>query len=146
MTGIVKPIHVATINGHQLRLYRTPNNDGRPDLPWHSIDDLGRVFGLNRQRRRVMLEGMQRYGCFRTIATTDGLVTIGPHYAAQGAISAIAEIVGDAKSKHIESEYGYAFVEACKKLVPPGLAFPSDSYLKWMRDAMHRHEDAGATS
>jgi hypothetical protein len=43
---LVEPIHVATIRGHQLRFFKTPNNDGRPDMPWHSHDDLIKCVGL----------------------------------------------------------------------------------------------------
>jgi hypothetical protein len=142
---VAAPLHVAEIDGHQLRFFRTPNNDGRPDLPWHCVDDLSKVFGLNRQQRRALLQGMQKYDAFRTVATSDGILTIGPHYTAQGAISAIAEIVGDAKSKRIDNAYGGASAEALKKLTT-GLQFPSDAWFAWMKAAMNRHEDAGAAS
>lgn len=118
--NIHSPIHVGTVNGQQLRLFKTPNDDGRPDFPWHSVDDLGQAFGLNRQRRRMMLQGMQKYGVFRTVATPDGLIVIGPHYTAQGAISAIAQIIGDSKSKQVDSDYTFAFIEACTRFLLAG--------------------------
>jgi hypothetical protein len=37
---LIKPLHIGTIRGQQLRFYRTPNDDGRPDMPWHCHDDL----------------------------------------------------------------------------------------------------------
>jgi hypothetical protein len=40
-----KPLHVAIVTGKQLRFFRSPNNDGRPDFPWHSTNDLQSVFG-----------------------------------------------------------------------------------------------------
>jgi hypothetical protein len=49
-----EPLHVAIVNGKQLRFFRSPNNDGRADFPWHSTDDLQSVFGLNRAQCRIM--------------------------------------------------------------------------------------------
>jgi hypothetical protein len=37
---ITKPLHVATVGKHQLRFFKTPNDDNRPDFPWHAVDDL----------------------------------------------------------------------------------------------------------
>jgi hypothetical protein len=39
---IIKPLHIGTVAGRTLRFFRTPLNDGRPDFPWHSFDDLNR--------------------------------------------------------------------------------------------------------
>jgi hypothetical protein len=50
---ITKPLHVATVVGGQLRFFRTPNEDGRPDLPWHSVDDLQQCLGLDRSAREI---------------------------------------------------------------------------------------------
>jgi hypothetical protein len=33
MHQVIEPLHVAMIGGHSLRFFRTPLNDGRPDLP-----------------------------------------------------------------------------------------------------------------
>jgi hypothetical protein len=51
---ITEPLHVAIVDDRQLRFFRSPNNDGRPDFPWHSTDDLQSVFGLNRAQCRIM--------------------------------------------------------------------------------------------
>jgi hypothetical protein len=83
MTELMQPIHIATIGGHQLRFYRIPSNDGRPDMPWYCVDDLHQCLGLSRPQRKVMLSMMRKMGGFQTIATTEGVVTIGPHYTAQ---------------------------------------------------------------
>jgi hypothetical protein len=36
---VSKPLHIATIGGHPLRFFRTPINDGKPDMPWHAVGD-----------------------------------------------------------------------------------------------------------
>jgi hypothetical protein len=41
-SAMIAPIHVAVINCKPLRFFRTPLDDGRPDLPWVAID-LGAV-------------------------------------------------------------------------------------------------------
>jgi hypothetical protein len=48
-----EPLH-AVVDGKKLRFVRSPNNDGRPDFPGHSTDDLQSVFGLNRAQCRIM--------------------------------------------------------------------------------------------
>jgi hypothetical protein len=120
MSNVVSPLHVATIRGQQLRLYRTPNTDGRPDFPWHSTDDLIRVCGATREFRRSLANAC-RSGPFktdfRTIATIDGLVTITPHYVAQGVISSMAQCIGNTDGNGL---------------------------IEWMRDALHRHDRLGA--
>jgi hypothetical protein len=139
MTGITQPLYVAIIHGHQLRFYRTPNNDGRPDLPWHCCDDLYRCMGLPRGVRKHFQQQMKRgrfAGDFRTIATSDGVITIAPHYVAQGVTSAWDEIDG----VDIENEYARESAHACKKLTA-GLVFP-DQVLPWMKAALERHEGA----
>jgi hypothetical protein len=118
MTDIMRPIHTATIRGHRLRFYRTPRNDGRPDLPWHSADDLQACFGLNRQERRAFLQIWRRDHTKRTgfllqtVATEDGLVTIAPHYAGQGTCSALSKCLGI----DIEDPYGLAATDAMKQI------------------------------
>jgi hypothetical protein len=71
---MMKPLHIATIRNEQLRFYRTPNNDGQPDMPWHCCEDLYRCMGLSRDLRRHlqrhMKNGRFRTDC-RTVATVD---------------------------------------------------------------------------
>jgi hypothetical protein len=151
MTEIITHLCAATIRGHELRFYRTPNKDGRPDLPWHSVDDLCRALGLNRELRRRMksyfYEGPFE-ASFRTIKTADGLVVIAPHYAAQGFIGAMKECIGDVAD--IEREYGHASASALQKIADElkreGLRFEDGSLLAWMGKAIHRHEGTGPSN
>jgi hypothetical protein len=126
--------------GRQLRFYRTPNNDGRPDLPWHSVDDLQHCLGLSRDQRRYFLKAFRNgpfASSFETVATDDGLVTIAPHYVAQGFIdAAAAQMVGN--TTHLYDEYSIAGMEATKKLTG-GLHF-SNGLLQWIAAALNRHE------
>jgi hypothetical protein len=140
MTGIIQPLHVAIIRGHQLRFYRTPNNDGRPDFPWVCLDDLFRCMssprGFRKHFHRQAKSGPFRND-FRTAATPDGIVTIVPHYAAQGITAAWRE----SDCADIEKDYAREGVAAIKKLTAH-LVFP-DQVLPWMKAALERHEGAG---
>jgi hypothetical protein len=131
---ITQPLHVAIIRGHQLRFYRTPNNDGRPDLPWHCVDDLYRCMGLSREFRRQLQRWHLAKKVTRTVATADGLVTIAPHCMAQGAIGAWKETGG----ANIEHEYAMEGSIALGKLTA-GLVFP-DQVVPWAAAALKRHE------
>ena len=59
---MIEPIHIATMGEHQLRFFRRPINDGMPDFPWHSVDDLYSCLGLNREQRRVFLRKLKEFG------------------------------------------------------------------------------------
>jgi hypothetical protein len=113
-----KPLHVAIVTGKQLRFFRSPNNDGRPDFPWHSTDDLQSVFGLNRAQCRIMTT-MWWNGpyedVFHTVETSDGLVVIAPHCVAAAAISSMVELIGSF-AEDIERAYSIGWTDACKKL------------------------------
>src|SRR5215216_3999113 len=87
-----KPIHVATLAGQPLRFFRTPSDDGRPDLPWHAVEDLWRCLGLNRAQRHELLRQMRLPAEVQTIATPDGIVTVAPHFVAQGTIDDMIEM------------------------------------------------------
>ena len=134
MSELTKPLHVATIRGHQLRFFRTPNNDGRPDFPWHCCDDLYRCMELPRKVRRYFQRCWTNRSMFRTVATTDGIVMIAPHCVAQGATSAWNEIGG----VNIENEYALESAHALNKLTA-GLTFP-EQVLPWAAAAIKRHE------
>jgi hypothetical protein len=137
---LLKPLHVGMASGQPLRFFRTPINDGRPDLHWHAVDDLHRCLGLNREQRRFFQRKLQEWGDIQTVATADGIITVAPHYMAQGVIDAMIE-QGMAPTT-IRSEYDLAGIEATKKVVPAYLDFPGDAWLAWMKAAMNRWEAA----
>jgi hypothetical protein len=55
---ITKPLHVATVGNNQLRFFRTPNDDGRPNFPWHAVDDLQQCLGLDRRAREIIIQSI----------------------------------------------------------------------------------------
>jgi hypothetical protein len=131
---MIEPIHIATIGGHQLRFFRRPINDGKPDFPWQSIDDLSLCLGFNREQRRVFLRKLKEFGGTQTVATVDGIVTIAPHYMAQGCTDAMVDegMVPDSAC----TAYVLAEAEAMKKLMVH-LTFGTDAWLGWMKAAMN---------
>ena len=137
---MITPLHTATISGQPLRFFQTPNDDGLPDLPWHAVDDLQRCLGLNRSARKYFLHTLySKHKEVRTVATTDGIVTVAPHFMAQGTVDAMVE--SKMAPASVRLEYDRAGAEALKKLVPPGLVFLSDAWLGWMKAAMNRWEN-----
>jgi hypothetical protein len=136
---VIEPLHVATVDGQPLRFFRTPLNDGRPDLPWHCVDDLHRCLGLDRNARRAFLRRLQNAREWgkdvRTVATADGLITIAPHYMAQGWVDAMIH-EGMAPAR-VRREYDLAGTDAMKKLGVP-FPFGSDEFFAWMKAAMNR--------
>jgi hypothetical protein len=107
----IEPLHIATVGGLPLRFFKTPLNDGRPDLAWHAVDDLHRCLGLNREGRKIFLRKLRSkvWGAIvRSITTADGVITA-------------------------------ASSEALKKINIP-FAFPSDAFFDWMKAAMNRWE------
>jgi len=104
----MKPIHVATINGHPVRFFKTPNNDGKPDFAWHSSEDLMWAANI----KPAMINRFMRcckadYGDFyRTVATPDGLVTIAPHFIAQAFTTAMVEV------GHVPASFVYEYQSA----------------------------------
>lgn len=75
MGELFQPLHKATVNGTRLRFFAPPH--GEPDTPWHAIDDLFRCLNLNRQQQKRMQRGFASE-VFRTVPTTDGIVTLSP--------------------------------------------------------------------
>lgn len=140
---MIEPLHTGTVGGKPLRFFRSPLTDRRPDLPWHSVDDLQRCLGLNREQRRIMLAKF-RNGPYasttRTVATADGLVIIAAHFMAQGAVDALVDDGMAPKTARVE--YELAGEEALRKLVAH-IPFGIDAWFDWMKAAMHRwdHDD-----
>jgi hypothetical protein len=136
-----KPLHVAIVTGKQLRFFRSPNNHGRPDFPWHSTDDLQSVFGLNRAQCRIMTT-MWWNGpyedVFHTVETSDGLVAIAPHCVARAAISSLVELIGISLAEDIERAYRIGSTDACKKLHGD---LRGASLAMWMQAAWDRYDE-----
>lgn len=110
------PIYTGTINGAPVRFFKTPLNDGKPDFAWHSTEDLMKAANLSKDQLAGFMQVMKadHPNTYRTIATHDGLVTVAPHFVAQG-FTAVMEHVGQVP-KGFKNEYLMASFEADDKL------------------------------
>ena len=133
---MIEPIHIATIGGQTLRFFRTPNDDGRPDFPWHCVDDLHRCLGLDRTARKFFLRKLREWGGVQTVATQQGSVVIAPNYMAQGGINAMV-VLGQV-SASLRAQYDAEGAIALKELVAH-LGFPRPALFVWMKEATNRH-------
>ncbi|HVI67421.1 MAG TPA: hypothetical protein VM910_33310 [Bradyrhizobium sp.] len=142
---MVSPLHIATVGGHPLRFFCTPLDDGRPDLPWVAIDDLGRCLGLSRAHRRIYLAVFYRVWkeAVRTVATPDGRVSIVPHTMARASVEALIEDNGWAPAS-ARDEYVSASAGAMMKL-PRGPFHSAEALRAWVNAAMNRWSISGHT-
>lgn len=93
MTGLVAPVRTGSLCEKPLRFFKAPLPG--PHLPWHAPDDLHRCLGLPRDLRRHFQQRLQSSDWkkdVRTVATSDGVVTIAPHWIAQGMIGAMIDV------------------------------------------------------
>ena len=111
----VTPLHVATAGGHLLRFFRTPLEDGLPDMPWVAVDDLGRCAGLNRDDRRTHRRLFDVIKITRTVATPKGPVKICPHALARCVVEAMISM-GRAPAS-ARDDYVNASADAIMKLL-----------------------------
>jgi hypothetical protein len=110
------PIYTGQVNGHPVRFFKTPFNDGRPDFVWHAVDDVDMILGLAPEGRQMMMRMTNEdYGRYlRTVATKDGVVTIAPHFMAQGKLGAFAS--QGAIPESVEFEYVKAAAQAQREM------------------------------
>ena len=103
MTEIIKPLIVGVVGAYTLRMFRSPRP--KPDLPWHSVDDLQACLDLPRQVRRQLQRSMidKWQADIMTITTDDGITIIGPHLMAQGIIRAAVKM--GCSTPKFEDEY-----------------------------------------
>jgi hypothetical protein len=135
------PLHIATVGGHPLRFFKTPLNDGRPDMPWVAVDDLGRCLDLNRAHRRILLTLFHQIGkgkkIVHTVATSDGPVSIAPHAWAKLALEAMIDTGRARAPANVRDEYANAVAEAMMKLNPGPFPSPEEA-TAWMNAAASR--------
>lgn len=110
MNALIAPIHIGVLNDRSLRFFKAPLTG--PHLPWHAWDDIVTCIGLPRSLRRHMQKSLRAdYAqAIKTIATTDGIVTIAPHWMAQGFLGSMIELKQVRSS--IEFEYAKQAVDA----------------------------------
>jgi hypothetical protein len=89
--GISKPLHEATLCDQRLRFFISAIEDGRPDFPGHAVDDLQRCVGMPASKGEFFIRKQRKFGVpMQTIATSDGHVTVAPHFVALALIEAYA--------------------------------------------------------
>jgi hypothetical protein len=137
---LTKPIHTGTVCGKPLRFFKTPNNDGKPDMQWFAVEDLQICLGMPGQLRKFMRRKMQQmWGAeLKTISTPDGVVTIAPHFMVQGMIDAMRD--SGIVPETTYNEYAMAGTDAMR-ILTEHLSFPDD-LLPWMVAALKRHDGA----
>ncbi len=91
---INKPIYTGTINGHPVRFFKTPMNDGKPDFAWHSTEDLMKAANLTADMIEYFMRSTKadHSNLYQTVATPNGLVTVAPHCVAQGFTQAMVAV------------------------------------------------------
>ena len=132
---MIEPLHLATIGGHPLRFFKTPLNDGRPDFPWHCVDDLQRCLGLNRKDQRIHRRLFHSIEVTRTVATPKGSVSIVPHAIAMAAVEALIDKGRTTASAR--DEYVSASANAMMML-PRGPFHSAEALTAWVNAAANR--------
>lgn len=93
MAPLVTPIHIGNLNGLPLRFFRAPFKE--PHLPWHAPDDLHACLAfppLLRKDFQQRLQSTEWAKDVRPVATTMGIVTIAPHWMAQGLLGSVIQL------------------------------------------------------
>jgi hypothetical protein len=93
MSAVVASVFTGTVNDQPLRFFKA-HLPGL-HLPWHATEDLQRCLALPRDLRRhfqQQLRSSDWKNSVRTVATSDGIVTIAPHFIAQGLIAAMQDV------------------------------------------------------
>ena len=141
MKTLITPLHVGDINGHRMRFFATPLNDGRPDFPWLALEDVHACIGFPPPVHMHMLRIMRRDDAWKmeTIATADGPTVIVPHCEAQQMIEAMIE--ARQCSADVRTTYQTIGAEALKRLMESlGLIDMDDQYFAWVKAALSRHD------
>lgn len=117
MSALLAPAFTGALNDKSLRFFKAPLPG--PHLPWHAAEDLHACLGLPRDLRRHFqqrLKSSEWKDDVRTVATAEGIVTIAPHFVAQGLIGAMID-VGRADAK-TEISYAKQAKEAWDAIYP----------------------------
>lgn len=128
-------LHTADVNGKPVRFFRSPQQG--PDFPWHVADDLFLALGFPRPVRKEFQRRLKADHAddVRTVATSDGIVTIAPHYMAQGAIGAGIDI--GCTPTTAEASYARAGV-VCLNLILAERGLSGEAALRFAIDAARR--------
>ncbi|ATQ66890.1 MULTISPECIES: hypothetical protein [Methylosinus] len=136
---VIAPLQIAPLGASTLRFFRSPRPGA--DFLWHAFDDLLACMALPRDRRRIFKRKLAAdwRAEVKTIATRDGIVTIAPHYMAQGLISAM--ISEGYVRPSFEHDYSKAGSDALSKIT---LGWSAGEILAFLAEAHKRDNDGGA--
>lgn len=129
MAAIIEPLLVHEIDGLPLRMFASPLyvRHRQPDFPWHSIDDLRRILRFDQEidalfQRKLKSDWPEDV---RTVATSQGITTIGRHNLAMGLLQFVRyrrQILPTVDRRRIEKEVRVAATRAMKEMtkhLPP---------------------------
>lgn len=123
MAKITSSIHRDDVFGSQLRYFSSPIYDetNQPDMPWHVFDDLMRILELDQEATTYLLRKLRGdWPEPRTVATSEGLLTIAPHFMAEGLLMAIGRSrkLRPENFLKIRGAYRRNLTEALKQMIP----------------------------
>lgn len=90
--NVGSPLLEVDMSGSIFRYFRSPiyQNTREPDMPWHVFNDLVEALGLDEDAASFLLRRLrENWPEPKTIASTSGLVTIAPHFMAEGFLKAV---------------------------------------------------------
>ncbi|RWL23435.1 MAG: hypothetical protein EOR63_32110 [Mesorhizobium sp.] len=128
---LVAPILDGDLLGSRLRYFASPlyQSFRQADMPWHSVDDLWPILleadGTEEAFRIAKGRLRSDWREPRTLATPDGILTIAPHFMAEGIIAAaLASAEADRRDRvtKIRGSYRRQCTEALKAMtahLPP---------------------------
>jgi len=127
MRRIEAPVHVEVVGGHEVRYYTSPifRDTGRPDMPWHSCDDIWRAIGIGTILREDFLRRLRAaWADPRTAATMSGPVVIAPFHMGNAIVEAWAEdaagpsAFSDLEARRIRGSFRRGNTAALKAMTP----------------------------
>lgn len=130
---MAKPVYVGILRGKPLRFYRPPHT--QPAFPWHAVTDFLLAVDLPRALRRTFEAGLGKQWKAETkmIDTPTGIVTIGPHFMAQGLIDGLVET--QRVTEALEQEYVALALQALDAMI--GYMGPEERLDFVLRAAKH---------
>lgn len=117
---ITEPLILGEFESLSVRYFRSPLYEKfrQPDMPWHAIDDLHPAL-LPSTEAAVHLKRALRTDWYepKTVATSEGLVTIAPHFMAEGLFEAIEGTEFQPPNFHrLRGRYRYFCTQAMKEM------------------------------
>lgn len=122
MRKLIAPILIGDFYGHEVRYFASPTYlaTRQPDMPWHCVDDLwSALFPKGNTEAATFLKRKLRsdWHEVRTAATASGIVTIAPHFMAEGIFEAFLDMPDNVRSdvvRQLRGRYRNCCTQALK--------------------------------